>query len=139
VDAGVVRQPDLREPGTKPRPQKKPRVVIASIVVGVLFVVLGSLGWFYWLRPSKPAVTPRTETGFPAEPTRSSTGSGAEEVKKKVNAAITEGDFYYENGEYDRAIATYQEGLAADTSNVELSQRVQKAGNAKATESSAPP
>jgi hypothetical protein len=69
----------------------------------------------------------------PAEPTPR---TNAAEIQKQVNAAATEGDFYYENGEYDRAIATYQVGLGDDPGNTQLTQKIQKARNAKATENS---
>jgi serine/threonine protein kinase len=60
------------------------------------------------------------------------------ETAKKVKAALTEGDFYRDDGDYDRAINAYQTGLAADPGNAQLLQRIQKAKNAKATESSVP-
>jgi tetratricopeptide (TPR) repeat protein len=82
------------------------------------------------VQPAKPQPARRYEEPILA--------TDAAEIRKKVNAAITEGDYYYENGEYDRAIATYQAGLAADPGNAQLTQKIGKARNAKATEASTP-
>lgn len=52
---------------------------------------------------------------------------------------MTEGDFYYENGEYDDAIKCYQRGLKFDGANVELRQKIRRAQKAKATEGAVKP
>jgi serine/threonine-protein kinase len=82
------------------------------------------------VQPAKRQTVGRHEKPTPATDTA--------EIRKKVNAAITEGDYYYDNGEYDRAIAAYQAGLAADPGNAQLSQKIGKARKAKATETSVP-
>jgi hypothetical protein len=46
---------------------------------------------------------------------------------KAIKSAITLGDFHFNRGEYDDAIASYQKGLQADSSNSELRQRLGKA------------
>lgn len=56
------------------------------------------------------------------------------EIEKQVKGAVTEGDFHYENGEYDEAIKSYQQGLRLDSANVKLRQRIQRAKKGKATE-----
>jgi serine/threonine protein kinase len=58
----------------------------------------------------------------------------AAELARQINAAKTEGDLFYENGEYDNAINTYQAGLNVNPKNAELLQKIRKARNAKATE-----
>ena len=62
----------------------------------------------------------------------------AAEIRKKVNAAIAEGDTYYDDGKYDRAIALYEAGLAVDPKNTQLPQEIQRAKAAKAAESAVP-
>ena len=59
--------------------------------------------------------------------------------KKKINAALTLGDLFYENGEYDNAVKTYTDGLQVDRSNAELQSRIKRAQRAKATEESINP
>lgn len=56
------------------------------------------------------------------------------EIQKQVKGAVTEGDFHYENGEYDEAIKSYREGLKLDHANAELRKRIQRAQKGKATE-----
>jgi tetratricopeptide (TPR) repeat protein len=45
---------------------------------------------------------------------------------KQVHAALTEGDLFFENGEYDRAISAYQEGLRLDPKNRELLRKMEQ-------------
>ena len=56
------------------------------------------------------------------------------EIERQVKGAVTEGDFHYENGEYDEAIKSYQQGLQIDSANVKLRQRIQRAKKGKAVE-----
>ena len=44
------------------------------------------------------------------------------------------GDFYFERGEYDKAIDEFQQGLMLDPSNSELRSRVARAKRAKSAE-----
>jgi len=74
--------------------------------------------------------TPATTVASIAVPTR----SNSIEIKKQVKGAVTEGDFHYENGEYDEAIKSYQQGLQLDSANVTLRQRIQRAKKGKAVE-----
>lgn len=60
--------------------------------------------------------------------------SNSLEIKKQVKGAVTEGDFHYENGEYDEAIKSYQQGLKLDSANAKLHQRIQRAKKGKAAE-----
>jgi len=60
--------------------------------------------------------------------------SNSIEIEKQVKGAVTEGDFHYENGEYDQAIKSYREGLKFDRANAELRKRIQRAQKGKATE-----
>jgi serine/threonine protein kinase len=91
-----------------------------------------------------PAASPGTGKSGTARPNGAAVDSSpptsvarpidAGELQKKISAAKTEGDLYFENGEYDNAISAYQNGLKADPTNAELLQKIQKARNAKATE-----
>jgi len=56
------------------------------------------------------------------------------EIEKQVKGAVTEGDFHYENGEYEEAIKSYQQGLKLDSANAKLRQRIQRAKKGKAAE-----
>jgi len=60
--------------------------------------------------------------------------SNSIEIEKQVKGAVTEGDFHYENGEYDEAIKSYLEGLKFDHANAALRKRIQRAQKGKATE-----
>jgi serine/threonine-protein kinase len=83
-----------------------------------------------------PAQSPPGATETRTSPTAATeTKITPEQLAKQINAAKTEGDLFYENGEYDNAIAAYQKGLKLDPKNAELLQKIQKARNAKATES----
>ncbi|HMD31824.1 MAG TPA: protein kinase [Candidatus Acidoferrales bacterium] len=53
---------------------------------------------------------------------------------KEVKAAVTAGDFFYENGEYDNAIKEYEKGLKVDSTNAVLRQKIERAQRAKAAE-----
>jgi len=53
---------------------------------------------------------------------------------RKVNAAIKMGEFYFDRGEYEKAIEEYEQGLALDPSNQDLRNRIAKAKRAKAAE-----
>jgi tetratricopeptide (TPR) repeat protein len=43
---------------------------------------------------------------------------------KAIKAKMTMGDFHYGRGEYDDAIANYEEGLKLDPSNADLRQKL---------------
>jgi hypothetical protein len=60
----------------------------------------------------------------------------SETNKAQVKAAITEGDFYYENGEYEKALGTYLGGLQKAPGNLMLQQRLKRAQKAFDTERS---
>lgn len=51
--------------------------------------------------------------------------------EKTVNATISLGDLYFQNGEYDNAIKEYQQGLQADPSNAALQDKLSRARKAK--------
>lgn len=55
-------------------------------------------------------------------------------ISRKIRAAITEGDFYRDNGEYQKAIAAYRGGLQLDPQNAVLRKRVQSTKKASAAE-----
>ena len=51
-----------------------------------------------------------------------------------MEAAKKQGDYYYDNGEYNNAINAYQRGLTLDPSNAQLLRALRRAQTAKATE-----
>jgi serine/threonine protein kinase len=53
---------------------------------------------------------------------------------KKVSAAIKMGEFYFDRGEYEKAIEEFQQGLTLDPSNQDLRMRITRARRAKAAE-----
>ena len=53
---------------------------------------------------------------------------------KRVSAALKMGEFYFERGEYEKAIEEFRQGLALDPSNRELRSRIARARRAKAAE-----
>ena len=53
---------------------------------------------------------------------------------KKVKAAISMGEFYFDHGDYDKAIDEFEQGLALDPANMDLKSRISKAKRAKAAE-----
>ncbi len=66
-------------------------------------------------------------------------GGGTQPIRpavdpKKISAAIKMGNFYFERGEYLKAIDEFQQGLALDPSNLELRNLIAKAKRAKAAE-----
>jgi serine/threonine protein kinase len=75
---------------------------------------------------------PRTaEEG--ASPKRAGPSPGAADAKM-VNEATTLCQFYYDGGEYDKAIAECQNGLNLDPSNTRLNELIRKVRNAKAND-----
>jgi serine/threonine protein kinase len=84
-----------------------------------------------------PEVNRRETTGAGASARASEAGKAtAAESAKQVNAAVQQGDVYYENGQYDNALREYEKGLKADPSSALLRQRIRRAETAKATEES---
>jgi len=84
-----------------------------------------------------PAANPRVAIPEPTAAVASTAvtpRSNSLEIEKLVKGAVTEGDFHYDNGEYDEAIKSYQQGLKLDRANVKLHQKIQRAQKGKATE-----
>ena len=44
------------------------------------------------------------------------------------------GEFYFDHGDYDKAIDEFEQGLALDPANMDLKSRISKAKRAKAAE-----
>jgi serine/threonine-protein kinase len=141
------------------RRPKSPRATIASLAAALVVVTVAALAWIYWPSAtnrgsgggpppvvSRPEAKPNPPSEQPAEglpaatprPEKPAPGTSAAEVRRKVKAAVAAGDSYYHDGEYDRAIAAYEAGLAADSTNAQLRGRIQRAKTAKAAESSVP-
>jgi hypothetical protein len=75
--------------------------------------------------PSNKKSTPKKKTPEPKLP---------EPVRvdpTRIRSAITQGDFFLKRGEYDSAIAAYQEGLNLDPSNQELRDKLDKTKKAR--------
>ena len=53
---------------------------------------------------------------------------------KRVNAALKMGQFYFDRGEYEKAIEEFDQGLALDPSNSELRSSIARARKAKQAE-----
>jgi serine/threonine protein kinase len=80
--------------------------------------------------PNRSSSTPVTTAASSPMPAR----RNSIEIEKQIKGAASEGDFHYENGEYDEAIKSYQQGLRLDSANVTLRQRIQRAKKGKAVE-----
>ena len=76
-----------------------------------------------------PVATPAPRSQSPPE-----SGTNAADQRQQVEAAKNQGDRYYENGQYDNAINTYQGGLKLDPSNAQLLKALQRTETAKAAE-----
>ncbi len=74
--------------------------------------------------PSAPA--PEAATAMPRPAAPASPPLSAEPNLKAIRAKTTMGDFYFARGDYDAAIAAYQEGLKLDPSNEVLRQKLSK-------------
>jgi tetratricopeptide (TPR) repeat protein len=53
---------------------------------------------------------------------------------KRVNASIKMGQFYFDRGEYEKAIEEFEQGLALDPSNSQLRSNISRAKKAKQAE-----
>ena len=76
-----------------------------------------------------PAVGNPAKTSQP-----SSEVANAADRREQVENAKRQGDSYYDNGEYDKAISAYEAGLKVDPSNAGLRKALQRAKNGKAAE-----
>jgi len=162
---GMVREPHGRGDLAPPQGNKRTRAVLIAVVAAVVVLIAAGLFWTYWPRAhhppvhdssapvvntppanptppvQRPAATlrpPSPATENPAPPVNNAEIAKAAERMKKVKAALTNGDSYYDDGKYDLAIGAYQAGLTVDPANAQLRQRVQRARTAKAAEGSVP-
>jgi len=146
------------EGGVSRSPFRPTRTIPAVILLTGLFLGV----WYFAIyRPPEPSnlsvpsvtnppqITPDFETTSQPSRRTSHTRKPAQitqpaptnnpDATKKVEALLTEGDAYYQNGDYDNAIATYQRGLALEPGNAELLGKIAKAKNAKAAEGTVNP
>jgi eukaryotic-like serine/threonine-protein kinase len=79
-----------------------------------------------FVQPKPAVVTPKPQ---PAPPPPKATVD-----TKRVNAALKMGQFYFDRGEYEKAIEEFEQGLALDPSNSELRSSVARAKKAKQAE-----
>jgi hypothetical protein len=130
-----------------PEPPSKMKFVVIA-VVALILIVAGV--WYYSPSANPPVVKPQggfgtSQTGTgqrgpvvepPAPTSQSPTESetDAADRRKQVEAAKKQGDNYYDNGEYDKAVDAYQGGLKLAPSNAQLLKALRRAQTAKAAE-----
>ena len=79
-----------------------------------------------FVQPKPAVVTPKPQpVPPPSKPTVDT---------KRVNAALKMGQFYFDRGEYEKAIEEFDQGLALDPSNSELRSSIARARKAKQAE-----
>jgi tRNA A-37 threonylcarbamoyl transferase component Bud32 len=90
---------------------------------------------------SQPAARPAESSPSegPSNPPRSEQHAAVPPPKpavdaRKIKGQLTLGDFYMKDGEYDKAIAAYRDGLKLDPGNTELRERIARAQRAKEAE-----
>jgi serine/threonine-protein kinase len=76
-------------------------------------------------KPRAATPQPRPEPPPPAKPAVDT---------RRINAALKMGQFYFDRGEYEKAIEEFEQGLSLDPSNQELRNRVARARKAKQAE-----
>jgi tetratricopeptide (TPR) repeat protein len=79
-----------------------------------------------FVQPKPAVVTPKPQ---PAPPPPKPTVD-----TKRVNASIKMGQFYFDRGEYEKAIEEFEQGLALDPSNSQLRSNIARAKKAKQAE-----
>ncbi len=140
-----------------PSRQKTARIV-ASIgaLFSVVIIVFGAIGYSNragsisaatrtnlngpsQARPKPNIPTERMDTApaiVPNPPPQTPGVMQPEADAAEIKASLTEGDFYYENGEYVNAINTYRIGLEKHPGSLKLQQRLKRAQKALDTERS---
>ncbi len=78
-----------------------------------------------FVQPKPPVVTPKPQPVEPPKPVVDT---------KRVNASLKMGQFYFDRGEYEKAIEEFQQGLSLDPSNAELRNSIARAKKAKQAE-----
>jgi eukaryotic-like serine/threonine-protein kinase len=145
-----IRAPAVSE---APRLQTAPGLSggMKAVVIAVVALILIVAGIWYFSPPANrpnlpPPVpvgasqtgtgqqTPAVETPAPASPSPLKDEADAAERRKQVEAAIRQGNNYYENGDYNNAIRVYQGGLKVDPANAQLLYVLRRAQHAQATE-----
>jgi serine/threonine protein kinase len=95
------------------------------------------------INPQGESATPQTgagqqrpvvETPAATSPSPTKSETNAADRRKQVEKAKRQGDTYYDNGEYDNAINSYQSGLKLDPSSASLRKALRRAQTAKAAE-----
>jgi len=144
-------RPPVISKSPQSRMVSKPSGKMKFVALAVAALILILAGVWYFSPSSKPPVgnpqvglrAPGTGTGqqtpaveTPAPTSQSPTGSEtqAADRQKQVEAAKRQGDNYYDNGDYDKAINAYRGGLKLEPSNAQLLQALRRAQTAKAAE-----
>ena len=122
-------------------------LVCAAVTIGVLWYIQSHRqAGSYYQSPAPIESTPQTSTPAESAPSEAphrtkrtrSTEDVAQanraEAAKKAQAAITEGDAFYQNGDYDNAIAAYQRALTLKPGDADIQSKIDKVKNAKAAE-----
>lgn len=86
--------PMLGQPVQGQRPKKKPGLIIALVVLGLLLLccVVAGIGAFFYLKAQTPVVQPTTSTGTTTKPPKTGTDTGDSAA---VDAAQTAVEDYY--------------------------------------------
>jgi serine/threonine-protein kinase len=79
-----------------------------------------------FIQPKPPVVTPKPPPVIPTPRPAVDT--------KRVNAALKMGQFYFDRGEYEKAIEEFQQGITLDPSNPDLRSSIARARKAKQAE-----
>lgn len=145
LPSGVPEAPQFQ---TASKPSNRLKLIAAALVTVLLMV---AAAWYFspsrhpLNSPPAPVEAPQAGAGrqppsvdAPLSPPKDSfkTGADAAARRKQIAAALTQGNSYYENGDYNNAIRVYQEGLKLDPSNAQLLAVLKRAKTAQKTEAS---
>ena len=130
-------------------PEQSTKLKVVAIALAALILIVAGV-WYFSPSANPPVKNPQRRVGMsqthtgqqfppvatPAPRSQSppESGTNAADQRQQVEAAKNQGDRYYENGQYDNAINTYQGGLKLDPSNAQLLKALQRTETAKAAE-----
>jgi serine/threonine-protein kinase len=148
--AAASPQPAVPKPPEFAKPPKPPSKVKFVAIWVVALILIVAAAWYFSPSANPPVVKPQggfgtsqtgagqqaplVETPAPTSQRPIESGTNAAGPRKQVEAAKRQGDNYYDNGEYDKAINAYQGGLKLAPSNAQLLKALRRAQTAKAAE-----
>ncbi len=148
--AAASPQPAVPKPPGFAKPPKPPSKVKFVAIWVVALILIVAAAWYFSSSANPPVTNPQggfgtsqtgagqrgpvVETPAPTSQSPAESEIDAADRRKRVEAAKSQGDNYYENGEYDEAINSYQEGLKRDPPNTQLLKALRRAQTAKAAE-----